>query len=166
VTNRARVATGTSTPAHRRGGQELWWLDGRMTIRVFGEQTSGRFSQLETTSPTGAAAPSHIHHREDETLVVLAGEVVVVVGDERLDMAPGDFVFLPRDVPHAYRVRSAYARWFVTFSPAGFERFFVEVGIPYRPGQPRPKPVVPDPFEFARLLAPYGCEVVGPAPDA
>ncbi len=115
---------------------------------------------------TGTSTPAHRRHQEDETLVALEGPVAVAVGDERLDLAPGDFVFLPRDMPHGDRVRSAQARWFVTFSPAGFERFFVEVGIPCQPGQPRPKPVVPDLFEFARLLAPYDCEVVGPAPYA
>ena len=33
-----------------------------------------------------------------------------LVGDERIDVAAGDFLFAPRDIPHAYVVRSERAR--------------------------------------------------------
>ena len=138
--------------ATAHGLRELWYLRGRVTIKVFGEQTDYRFSQIETESPAGAQAPMHVHHREDETLLVLEGDVTVFVGRQRFDLSAGGFTFLPRGIAHAYYVRSASARWLVTLSPAGFERFFVEVGRPIEPGMPRPEPMVPDPADFARRL--------------
>ena len=150
---------------HAHGLQELWYLRGRVTVKVFGEQTHNRFSQIETESPTGAQAPMHVHHREDETLIVLEGDVTVFAGAERFDLSPGGFTFLPRGVAHANYVRSASARWLVTLSPAGFERFFGEVGRSIEPGAPRPQPILPDPVELTGRLAIYDVEVVGPSPS-
>jgi hypothetical protein len=53
----------------------------------------------------------------------------------------------------------------VTFSPAGFEEFFVEMGVPVNGGGPPAEAVFPLPEEFARRLAPYGCEITGPPPE-
>ena len=86
------------------------------------------------------------------------------MGGERFDLEAGEFAFMPKGVPHAYVVRSQRARAFVTFSPAGFEEFFLEMGVPVEPGVPEPAPVIPDPEEFGRRLAPYGIELVGPPP--
>ncbi|MEP7309109.1 MAG: cupin domain-containing protein [Acidobacteriota bacterium] len=151
--------------ANARGLSELWYLRGRVTIKVFGEQTDYRFSQIETESPTGAQAPMHIHHREDETLLVLEGDVTVFAGTQRFDLSPGGFTFLPRGIAHAYYVRSASARWLATLSPAGFEQFFVEIGHPIEAGMARPQSIVPDPAELMRRLANYGVDVIGPSPS-
>jgi hypothetical protein len=56
---------------------------------------------------------------------------------------------------------SARACW-VSFSPSGFEEFFVEIGV--AGDEPPADPVMPSPEEFARRLAPYGCEITGPPP--
>ena len=121
--------------ATAHGLRELWYLRGRVTIKVFGEQTDYRFSQIETESPTGAQAPMHVHHREDETLLVLEGDVTVFVGHQRFDLsrrlhvpAPGRRSCLLRPV--------RFRAWLVTLSPAGFEQFFVEVGRPIEFGIP------------------------------
>jgi quercetin dioxygenase-like cupin family protein len=37
---------------------------------------------------------------------VIAGQITFVVGDQRFEAAAGDFVFAPKDVPHAYLVTS------------------------------------------------------------
>jgi len=53
----------------------------------------------------------------------------------------------------------------ITFSPAGFEQFFVQEGIPASgESEPPVGGVQPTPEEFVRRLAPYGCEVTGPTP--
>jgi hypothetical protein len=50
----------------------------------------------------------------------------------------------------------------VSFSPSGFEEFFVEIGV--AGDEPPADPVMPSPEEFARRLAPYRCEITGPPP--
>ena len=95
---------------------------------------------------------------------MLEGLVTVFIGDSRIDASPGEFVFMPRDVPHSYLVQSARARALVTYAPAGVEEFFIEMGLPVTdPDQP-PAPVVPDHDVFAREMARYGVELVGPPP--
>jgi quercetin dioxygenase-like cupin family protein len=151
--------------AARKGLADVWWKTGRVAVKTSGAETGGRFSQVEVDDPLGTAPPLHIHHQEDETFYVLEGEITVFADGERIDASAGDFAFVPSGVPHAYLVRSERARLLVTFSPAGFEEFFVEMGVPVNGGGPPVEAVFPSPEEFARRLAPYGCEITGPPPE-
>jgi quercetin dioxygenase-like cupin family protein len=48
-----------------------------------------------------ADIPPHVHVRQHESFYVLDGALTVRVGNEEFSANPGDFVFLPSDVPHA-----------------------------------------------------------------
>ena len=158
LTESYRVAAG-------KGLSEIWWKTGRVAVKTSGAETGGRFSQVEVDDPRGTAPPLHIHHQEDETFYVLEGEITVFADGERIDASAGDFAFVPSGVAHAYLVRSERARMLVTFSPAGFEEFFVEMGVPVNGAEPPAGAVLPSPEEFAQRLAPYGCEITGPPPE-
>ena len=160
------------------GVTDVWWPFGpapavsRWSIKVSGEQTEGRLLQILSRDPRGTAPPLHIHRDADETWYVIYGELTVFVGDERIEARPGDFVFGPMGVPHAFLVTSERAETLITFSPAGTEGpagygvdgFFREVAIPVVSGQAPPELTEADPEDFARRMAQYGIEVVGPAP--
>lgn len=146
------------------GQPARWWLGGHVAIKARAADTDGRFCQLEFTDPCGMAPPVHIHRREDETFYVLEGLVSVFIGDGRIDACAGQFVFMPRDVPHSYLVRSERARALVTFAPAGVEQFFAEMGVPVSDPDQQPAPVVPEHDTFVRALARYGVEIVSPPP--
>jgi quercetin dioxygenase-like cupin family protein len=148
------------------GLAEVWWKSGRVMVKAGGEQTGGRFSQVETVDPHGSAPPLHVHHNEEETFYVLEGEVSVIVEGERIDLGVGDFALVPRGLEHAYVVRSEQARMLVTFSPAGFEEAFVDLGIDVaQVGAEAPADTVMPPVEeIVRAFAPYGCEITGPPP--
>ena len=137
------------------GLAEVWWLGGRVVIKADSAQTCGRVAQLEFDDPRGTAPPVHIHHAEDETFYVISGAMTIFAGDERFDATAGDFVFVPRGT------------WLLaTFSPAGVEAIFVEVGV-RDDGYGAPSPadaVLPPPEELAGMFARYGCELVGPPP--
>ena len=92
-------------------------------------QAEGGFSLVEhPIAPRGLAAPMHVHEREDEYSYVLEGEVGVQVGDEVVIGRPGDLIFKPRGVWHAFwNAGDTPARLLEIISPAGFERFFAEV---------------------------------------
>ena len=149
------IATDSRTylVAAHRGRPTVWWLGGRVAVKSTGDDNEGRFSQIEFADRRGTAPPVHIHHQEDETFYVVEGEISVFVGDERLEASAGDFVIAPRGVPHSYLVRSERSRVLCTFSPAGLEQFFVEMGIPVVDGEPEPAPVVPDPVSYTHLRA-------------
>jgi quercetin dioxygenase-like cupin family protein len=163
------MTTETLTQSYRvaagKGLTEIWWKSGRVAVKTSGAETGGRFSQVEVDDPRGTAPPLHIHHQEDETFYVLEGEITVFADGEPIDASAGDFAFVPSGVAHAYLVRSERARMLVTFSPAGFEEFFVEMGVPVNGAEPPAGAVLPSPEEFARRLAPYGCEITGPPPE-
>ena len=91
--------------------------------------TGEGFSLVEhPIAPRTLAAPMHVHEHEDEYSYVLEGEVGVQVGDEIRYARPGELVFKPRGVWHAFWNRTDEpARLLEIISPAGFERYFAEL---------------------------------------
>lgn len=177
MTTIEKTAAGQAYALPRNTGvTDVWWpfgpVVGRYSIKVSGEQTEGRLLQLLATDSRGAAPPLHIHHDADETWYVIQGELIVFVGDERIEAGPGDFVLGPMGVPHTFIVTSEQAEFLATFSPAGTEGpsgygvdgFFRDVATPVIPGQAPPEPTEPDPEDFARRMGQYGIEMVGPPP--
>jgi mannose-6-phosphate isomerase-like protein (cupin superfamily) len=69
--------------------------------------------------------PLHVHANEDELFHILEGEHVFECGDDQFEVGPGDFLALPRLVPHAHRrVVPGIGRFLVMTCPGGFEGFF------------------------------------------
>ena len=157
ITKPYRVASG-------EGLADVWWKSGRVTVKVAGAETGDAFAQIEVADPRGGGTPVHVHHNEDETFYVLEGEVTVLVGDERFDLVAGDFLFAPRDIPHAYVVRSERSRMISTISPAGIEQLFVSLGTPVAGAEPPTEMVMPPMPEMARQFSAYGAEILGPPP--
>jgi quercetin dioxygenase-like cupin family protein len=155
ITRPYRVASG-------EGIDNVWWKDGRITVKAGGAETDHAFAQLETDDPRGSGPPRHLHHNEDETFYILEGEVTAVVGDERIDLSAGDYCYAPRGIPHAYVVRSERARMLVTLSPAGLEELFVNLGVPVAGTEPPSDTVMPPVEELVRVFARYSCDILGP----
>src|SRR4051812_37486587 len=146
--------------AARAGSVERWWIAGsRIAIKLTAEHTRGHLGMWEWEAPRGAATPLHVHRREDEEFVVLEGTARFLVGDRRIDAAPGDVVFLPLGVPHAYVITSERARVLGMVTPGGHEQFFIDVGA--AADGPR---VEPDRAAMAAGGARHGVEIVGPPP--
>jgi quercetin dioxygenase-like cupin family protein len=157
-----------SKPYRVRAGEGLaniWWKTGRMTVKAGGTKTAHAFAQIESVDPRGTATPLHVHHNEDEAFYILEGEVTVLVGEERIDLGAGDYLFAPRDVPHATIVTSERARYLTTISPAGLEDLFVELGVPVTGDEPPTETVMPPMPELVRLFAAHGVEIIGPPPS-
>jgi quercetin dioxygenase-like cupin family protein len=146
------------------GVADVWWLGGKMSIKVTSQQTGGRFAQLVATDPRGTAAPLHVHEEATETFYVVEGNIRVFVDDDEMELGAGGFALVPPGVTHSYLVCSEQAAFSVTIVPGGTEGFFAELGVDVVPGQPQPAPVPPDPEEFARRASRYGIHIVGPPP--
>ncbi len=70
---------------------------------IDGVQSGENFALVEhPIGPRVLAAPMHTNRHEDEYTYVLEGEIGVQVGDEVRVARPGDLVFKPRGVPHAF----------------------------------------------------------------
>ena len=163
------MSTNTATKPYRlasgEGLADVWWKTGRVTVKVAGAETGNAFSQIEVDDPRGGGTPVHVHHDEDETFYILEGQVTVLVGDERIDLGAGDYLFAPRDIPHTTIVTSESARVLTTISPAGLEDLFVELGVPVADAERPVEAVLPPMPEVVRRFAAYGCEILGPPPS-
>ena len=94
-----------------------------------GVMTGGRFSLVEHPLPPRAlGAPVHTHSREDEYSYVVEGRFGMQLGEEVVDLAPGEFVVKPRGIAHAFwNAGDEPARLLELISPAGFEDYFREM---------------------------------------
>ncbi|CCG04824.1 quercetin 2,3-dioxygenase [Blastococcus saxobsidens] len=145
---------------HRDDAPAYWSLGELLTVLATGEQTGGAFSLLEERLPRGAEPPPHVHHREDESFLVLAGELTVQAGDDLFRARAGSLVFCPRDVPHLLTVESEEVRMLTLCTPGGVERLFVELGEPATAPTLPPHDRAPDPERVVTLAAHYGAEVL------
>jgi len=146
-------------------GDAYWFLGTLMIIKATGEDTGGAFSLLEQLAPPGFGPPLHIHHREDEPFWVLEGRVRFRCGDREFVMEGGGYVFLPKGIPHAFRIEgSTPARLMQMTLPPGFERIVQEIGVP-APARSLPPSGANAPDLIERLIAlgrKYHISVVGP----
>lgn len=156
-------ATPFVTPA--TGGQAFWSVGSLMIVKADSETTDGAFALVDLRAAPGYETPYHVHHREDEHFYVLDGEIECQYGDgETVVAGPHDTVFLPRDVPHGFRVvNDDPLRMLATVTPAGLEDFFVEVGTEVET-RALPPPVEPDVESLVAAAAAYDLEILGPLP--
>lgn len=69
--------------------------------------------------------PLHIHPYQDEFFYIIEGEYLFQVGDDKYQMKPGDTIFLPRNVQHAFIQLTGKGKVIVSYMPAGkMEDFF------------------------------------------
>ncbi len=150
------------------GGQPFYFLGTLMTVKAGMAETNGQFSLIEQVSPPGFATPLHVHHGEDEAMYILEGVFTFFVGDRTIKAAPGSFVFLPKDVPHAFRVEGETpARLLQLTTPAGIEQGFREMGEPAT-SLTLPPPYIPSVEQIGRMTvisAKYNVEQLGPPPQ-
>jgi quercetin dioxygenase-like cupin family protein len=98
-------------------------------FKVWGESTGGRLSVVEHPMEPGRLVPPHVHQDEDELSYVLEGTFGARVGDQIVTAPAGSYLFKPRGVPHTFwNAGPSPARLLEILWPAGFERFFAELG--------------------------------------
>ncbi|WP_115886935.1 cupin domain-containing protein [Flavobacterium cutihirudinis] len=79
-------------------------LGDSQTVKLTGKDTAGRFTIIENDNPPGVGIPMHVHENEDEVFRILEGEMEFVVDGNTSILKTGDTIFLPRQVPHSFRV--------------------------------------------------------------
>jgi quercetin dioxygenase-like cupin family protein len=126
-----------------------------LDLKVSGKDTNGDLAIFEQTSVSqGRGTPLHVHHYQDEVFYAIEGEYYFQVGDAKYSLNVGEYIFLPRKVPHAWTQVSAKGKLTVTFQPAGkMEEFFLTVaGLKTEPTAD----------EVAKIFADNDMQVVGP----
>lgn len=143
--------------------QQLEWIGGHtLEILLDGHATDGQVTVVRSRLAAGSASPLHVHHREDEMFVILEGEGVVWVGDERHDIGPGAAMFLPRGIPHAYHFSSPTVDFLTICTPSGMEDFFRGAGRDLTTPRPDGWSVTMEALVGAAMAG--GQEILGPPP--
>ena len=137
-----------------------WWLDILWIVLVTGEDTGGRYSLMEEWLPKGSGAPPHKHTWSDEHFFIQEGELTFLVGDEIRSARQGDFVFVPRNTRHAFRVDSEVAKFLNGYTPSGLEMSVVEQAMPAPRREIPPKGATPPPAMTPELMRRYGMDNV------
>ena len=115
-------------------------------VKASGRSTSGSLTVMELAVHGGP--PRHTHTREDESFYVFTGVVDVECGEDRFEAGPGSFVFLPRNLPHAFRSVGGPATALLIVTPGGLDSYFAELHAAMRSNA--------DPAEVKRIQDAYG----------
>ena len=119
-------------------------------FRLGGQDTAGQVAIVEHPFPVGALVPPHAHTREDEFSIVTAGAIGFRSGSDEVVLEPGEYISKPRGEVHTmWNAGTTEARLIEVITPAGFERFFLELADLLEAGPP-------DPATLAGLAESYG----------
>ena len=115
-------------------------------VKASGRSTGGSLTVMELALDGGP--PRHTHTREDESLYVFTGVVDVECDEDRFEAGPGSFVFLPRNLPHAFRSVGGPVTALLIVTPSGLDSYFAEMHAAMRSNA--------DPAEIRRIQDTYG----------
>ena len=129
------IAPGTASGAPPAGGQQdlpdqvviqstgegpATWALGSLFEHLAGAgQTGGQLGVAVVSQPPGTASPLHLHTREAEAFYLLAGTMTYRAGSRLAHLAAGDFIYLPRGVPHAFRISGDIPARFLALTVPG-----------------------------------------------
>lgn len=136
---------------------KISWMGTDYSINIAKADSAGAVGIFESLTPAGEGPPVHIHNNEDEVLHIVDGEFEVWLDGHVSRAGQGTSVFLPRGVPHTFRVAGDRpGRVLAITVPGGFENFFVEVS--------QRDLRIPDHMpEITDLADRYGLRFIGPA---
>jgi quercetin dioxygenase-like cupin family protein len=102
------------------------WNGASYRILLSAAETGGALSVVLGELDPHVGPPPHVHDDEDETIVILDGEVTFDLPGARCVCGPMQAVRIPRGTPHTFRAGPRGARGLTFLTPGGFEGFFVE----------------------------------------
>lgn len=123
-------------------------------IKIAAADTDGDQLLIEQIGTSANKGPAlHVHPHQDEYVYVLEGEYLFQVGDVKHSMKPGDTIFLPRGIQHAFVQLTPKARFLLSYQPAGkMEAFFTKMASLTKP---------PSPQEINQIFEDHDMKIVG-----
>src|SRR5262249_50824030 len=97
------------------------WYKGILVSQMAGtSDNDGAFDFVVGKMRRGTEPPPHVQSREHEVFYILSGEVNVYVDRKVFRVSAGEFMFLPRGVPHAFLLESDEVHQLTFVAPGGF----------------------------------------------
>ena len=149
----------------REEGTAYWFLNALCVVKATTETTRGSFSMIYEIAPPGHQSPYHLHHDEDEAFYILDGEFSFVCDGVWTVAGSGDYIFLPRGIPHGIKVSSSGpgTMLILAMPGVGFAGLVQDMAEPARE-RVLPEPQHIDHHRLAMLCAKYHIDVLGPLP--
>ena len=124
-------------------------------LKVSAKDTNGEFCLFESQNEMGpmAGPPLHLHKFQDEIFMIIEGEYLFQVGNEKIKASAGDTVFGPRTVPHTFYQISKKGHMIFSYNPAGKMEVIMEAMSKFMPQNPE---------SFAKACAENDVPFVGP----
>lgn len=108
-------------------GQRLDLVVGEVIIKSTGKETQGAISQVMLFEKPGYSTTLQTNSRTDISFLVLEGVLTVRIRDQVVTYPANSFVHIPKGTPHAHaNLTNKPVRLFMTFTPGGYEQFFME----------------------------------------
>ena len=134
-----KVITGKPQAVAAGEGLKLMSGPGRdLVFKVTGDDTAGGFDFFTVDVAPMSGPPLHVHHTQEEAIFVLTGRFKVRVGDETFRCDEGGFVYMPKELPHAFlNLTDKVGQVIVVYTPGGGHKFYEELGPVARSGADR-----------------------------
>ena len=146
-------------------GERRWFAGGGVwTMKATAEETDGAFMLFEVRMQKGKTTPLHVHPHEDETFIVLEGEILVHVDGSEHRVGPGGIAVVPRGTRHALLVTSEMARILGLQTPGTGAPFYREASERSTAETDAYRPPDWDRLRAAAERNPACIEILGPPP--
>lgn len=127
--------------------QKLEWLaGGTLAMLLDGKATDGQLMI------------GRFDVSEGEVFLLIKGTALVWCDDQEYELAEGGIVYLPKKIPHGYRITSKKADLLMINTPAGIEGMFRETGRDKSTPRPADFQITPD----SAISEQYGNIIIGP----
>lgn len=131
---------------------EQWNLGTTFPTLKVSAKDNNNLGVFEITVAPHAGPARHFHFEQDEWFYILEGEFIFEVGQERLEVKPGDSLYGPRKIPHVWaNAGNEPGKMLFLLTPAGQMEAFFEAAT-------KNSALPMDPAFFRT----YGMELAGP----
>jgi len=146
-------------------GERLWFAGGGLwTMKATAEETNGAFILVEDRMTKGKMTPLHTHPNQDETLIVLEGEILLYAEGREHRVGPRGTAVALRGATHAFMVTSESALILTLQTPGSGEAFYRDASDPSTEETDAGRPPDLDRLRAAAERHPDTIEILGPPP--
>jgi quercetin 2,3-dioxygenase len=155
VTNQTNKKSFTVKSGKGRFGEQFLFKGKNPNdIKISKKDTGNQLAVFEYIGYEKTGPALHLHFSQDEIFYVAEGKYRFVVGEETQELAAGDTIFLPRNIPHTWIQLSDTGKLIYFVQPAGkMEDFFRWMNNLDHP---------PTQKEIDKIHADHQMKVVGP----
>ena len=115
-------------------GERRWFFGGGIhTWKATEDETGGAFLLFEDEMALNKVTPLHSHPESDETMYVLAGEILMHMDGTEYRVPAGGVAIALRGVPHAFKVLQDGTRVLCLHTPGSAQAFYDGASEPLGP---------------------------------